>query len=274
MTSHFSSPWNNAVALLEMRFGDTHLSYGSAFFWRHEQKMFLLTNWHNLSGRNHQNGELLSPTGAIPDRIAVQVFARYSKPDESGYYAVVPVLAGIQLADPASGSPAWRQHATLGSKVDVAALDVSSSLSGYELSAANELESDAILQEYVSQDVFVVGFPFGPIANAPAPIWKRGTIALDPTFDVDGYPKMFIDTATRAGMSGSLVLARHIVAGRWYERRSGGSSMGQARYEEHDTVVGMYSGRHYPDLERAQLGIVWKRSLIEQVVADGQPPYF
>jgi hypothetical protein len=101
------------------------------------------------------------------------------------------------------------------------------------------------------------------------PIWKRGTIALDPTFDADGLPKTLIDTATREGMSGSVVVARHITVGRSYRRKDGSQSE-RVIYAKHDLVAGIYSGRHFPDLEKAQLGIVWKRPAIEDTVSGGR----
>lgn len=36
---------------IEMFFGATLLSQGTAFFWQKEQQLFLVTNWHNVSGR-------------------------------------------------------------------------------------------------------------------------------------------------------------------------------------------------------------------------------
>jgi hypothetical protein len=104
------------------------------------------------------------------------------------------------------------------------------------------------------------------IANAPAPIWKRGTLALDPTFDPEGLPKMLVDTASREGMSGSVVIARHIVVGRDYLRKDGTMSA-PVLYAKLDVVIGIYSGRHYPDHEKAQLGIVWKRRVIEETIS-------
>jgi hypothetical protein len=130
----------------------------------------------------------------------------------------------------------------------------------------NLLESDAVLGVASSQDVFVIGFPFGLIANAPAPIWKRGSIALDPTFNPEGLPKMLVDTATREGMSGSVVVARHIIVGRDYLKKDGTKSEPML-YAKLDLVVGIYSGRYCADLEKAQLGIVWKRRVIEETVA-------
>jgi len=67
-------------------------------------------------------------------------------------------------------------------------------------------------------------------------------------------------------MSGSVVIARHIVVGRAYPKKNGTMSP-QILYSKLDLVIGIYSGRHYPHLEKAQLGIVWKRSTIEETVA-------
>jgi hypothetical protein len=113
--------------------------------------------------------------------------------------------------------------------------------------------------------VFVLGFPFGQITGAPAPVWKRGTIALDPTFNPEGLPKMFVDTATREGMSGSVVIARHVIVNRGYLKKDGTRSQ-LFLYATLDIVLGIYSGRHYPDFEKAQIGIVWKRRVIEETV--------
>lgn len=119
--------------------------------------------------------------------------------------------------------------------MDVAAVDITDLISGYLVKHVNELETDAVHDPRLAQDVFVIGFPFGAITGAPAPVWKRGTIALDPTYDIEGLPKIFIDTATREGMSGSVVVARHLLWGVPYKKKDGSNSdpilMGQ-----HDTV--------------------------------------
>ena len=72
-----------------------------------------------------------------------------------------------------SGQARWFEHPVFGRQVDIAALDVTEGVSGFRIAHANILEHDAVLDVSVSQDVFVVGFPFGKIAGAPAPIWKR-----------------------------------------------------------------------------------------------------
>ena len=71
---------------------------------------------------------------------------------------------------------------------------------------------------------------------------------------------------TREGMSGSVVVARHFIMNQTYQKKDGSTSQ-HVLFAKLDLVVGIYSGRHYPDLEKAQLGIVWKRSAIEETVA-------
>ena len=268
MTSHLSSPWNYAVAFLAMHYGEQRLSTGSCFFWSHNARTFLVTNWHNLAGRNPLTGQLMSKMGVIPDRIILMGFKRMSEPDAQGFFELSYIPIEVRLGSDTTG-PKWFEHPTLGRKVDVAAIDVSKAIQDLEVKCVNELESDAQLDASTSQDVFVVGFPFGLIAHAPAPIWKRGSIALDPTFDPEGLPKMLIDTATREGMSGSVVIARHIIVGKSHAKKDGSQSQ-VFIHARRDLVIGIYSGRHYPDLEKAQLGIVWKRSTIEQTVASGK----
>lgn len=269
MDSYLSNPWNNAVAYIAMRYGQQELSCGSCFFWSHASRTYLVTNWHNLAGRNPLTSQLMSRTGAIPDRLTFHSYKQVSEPDSQGFFELKYLPIEVVLCDPDHSNSRWLEHPRLGRQVDVAAIDVTAQVAGVSVAAANILESDAVLEPFASQDVFVVGFPFGMIANAPAPVWKRGTIALDPTFNPEGIPKMLIDTATREGMSGSVVIARHILVGRGYIKKDG-SNAEPVLYGQKNLVLGIYSGRHYPDHERAQLGIVWKRSAIEETVSGGK----
>jgi hypothetical protein len=196
-------------------------------------------------------------------------YKRMSEPDALGLFEIGYLPIEVEICKSDLTDPKWLEHPTLGRKVDVAALDVTEAVLGFQIEHVNMLESDAVLDLTVSQDVFVVGFPFGLRADAPAPIWKRGSIAIDPTFDPEGLPKILIDTATREGMSGSVVIARHFIVGRDYPKKDGTRSQ-PILYSKIDLAVGIYSGRHYPDLEKAQLGIVWKRSAIEQTVKGGK----
>jgi hypothetical protein len=248
-----------------MHYGGEWLASGSCFFWAFEGRTYLVTNWHNLAGRNPLTGELMSNTGAIPDRIRFMAYKPMSEPDTQGYFELNYLPVEVELYKSDSTDPKWLEHPSLGRRVDVAALDVTETIDGLQIDHVNRLESDAILDPFASQDIFVVGLPFGMIANAPAPIWKRGSIALDPTFDPEGLPKMLIDTEPDIPSRVAVVIARHIIIGRQYPKKDGSQSQ-TVLYSRLNLVIGIYSGRHYPDLEKAQLGIVWKRTAIEQTL--------
>lgn len=138
--------------------------------------------------------------------------------------------------------------------------------SGVMLSAANELEDDADVEPFVSQDVFILGYPLGLIAHVPIPVWKRGTIATEPGIDHNSLPIIFVDSATRQGMSGSAVLARHILLGP-FKKRDGSQS--NTLYAVATQILGVYSGRIHPSNVEAQLGIVWKRHLVDELISSG-----
>jgi len=132
----------------------------------------------------------------------------------------------------------------------------------------NTIEADAVIDSFVSQDIFIVGYPLGIIDGLPSPVWKRGTIASEPSFDPEGHPKIYIDSATRKGMSGSIVLTRHMVVGKSIKKKDGSIS-DPIFFGIKDTVLGIYSGRLGAHEIQAQLGIVWKRQVIEETIAGG-----
>ena len=263
--SFLSSPWNHAVPHLEMRYGDHVLASGSCFFWKVADQTFLVSNWHNFSGRDPATLAPISPTCGRPDRIAFTTFKKVSEVDEDGIYEMTIGHATVSLYQDNMEEAKWLEHPQLGRLVDVAAIDVTTAVEGLLVKYANELEDDAILEPLPSQDVFIIGYPLGQITGAPGPIWKRGTIATDPTFHPDGLPKIYVDTATRSGMSGSVVIVRHNLFGKRIKKKDGTLSEPMI-YAKRDLVLGIYSGRLGADHVQAQLGIVWKRQVIEETI--------
>jgi hypothetical protein len=59
-------------------------------------------------------------------------------------------------------------------------------------------------------DVFVLGYPRGISGGGRFPLWKRGSIASEPDVNIDNLPMMYIDTATREGMSRAPVYAQEV----------------------------------------------------------------
>lgn len=62
-------PLSQAPVLVKMTFGETELAVGTAFFYRRNDKLYLVSNWHNLSGRHPETKEPLATHCGVPDRI-------------------------------------------------------------------------------------------------------------------------------------------------------------------------------------------------------------
>lgn len=163
--------------------------------------------------------------------------------------------------------------------VDVAVVELPWGTDAH-LFVMNDLSS-VPLMTMVSNDVFILGYPKG-IGTEGLPIWKRASIASEPGIDVDGHPKLLVDTATTQGMSGAPVVQRVDGAARMQDNSTAFFN------EPVNKFVGIYSGRmvvtaskdlgetieeHCPTASlEAQLGLVWKAHVIDEII-DGQCDY-
>ena len=216
-------------------------------------RAFLITNWHVLSGRNCHTGQPISREHAIPD--AVQLLLHVREP-----FGKI-VLVTFQVLDE-DDNPRWIMHPA-GQEVDVAALelgDLAKPIAAYSLPMPGQAEDMRI---QVSQDVFVLGYPNGISHNGIFPVWKRASIATEPEFDLLGGPFFLVDTATRQGMSGSPVIARSFGS---YITQNGDTGLGGV----FTRFIGVYSGRlGAASQEDGQLGVVWKASVIGEIIRGG-----
>lgn len=98
------------------------------------------------------------------------------------------------------------------------------------------------------------------------PVWKQGSFASEPYLAPDhDQLYLIVDSASRPGMSGSPVIQRvHGIVefedGQHGRIRNGDGAM---------SFVGVYSGRfHTKNAVDAQLGRVWPRRLVEEIVTN------
>lgn len=85
MPSHLDNPWNHAVTYLETQYGDHGLACGSGFFWRNDERTFLVSNWHNFSGRNSETSKPIRADGGLPDRVNSRSFRSCQHPMRMGF---------------------------------------------------------------------------------------------------------------------------------------------------------------------------------------------
>lgn len=237
---------------------ETVLAAASGFIYRRRGKSFLVTNWHNVTGRNPVTGRSVSSSGAFPSGFSTQ-------------FRLKGARVGLQretLAiynDALLLEPRWLEHPVFGRKVDVVVIPLDQGLDRYHLPAVNECDFDDQFKLDVADEAFVIGYPFQEPTLLSFPIWKKASIASEPSLDIDGLPKILIDTATRPGLSGSAVVMQRIgIHGFTDGKPQADSMIGRIR-----KFMGVYSGRIGEDETKAQLGIVWKASVIDEII-DGQ----
>lgn len=238
---------------------DAVLSSGTGFIYERSGVNYLITNWHNVTGRNPTTGDCLSKALAVPDMMST-MFRTKENPG-------LCHREHLQLYnDENMQSPTWLCHPTHGNKVDVVAIPLPPVLiEKYQLFAINDVDFDKEYATAVADDSFVIGYPFSDITFLQLPIWKRASIASEPDVDLDQLPKLLIGTATRSGLSGSPVVMQRIgIHGMYGGKLTGAEVIGRIR-----NFVGVYSGRIGADETKAQLGIVWKARVIDEII-DGR----
>jgi hypothetical protein len=240
---------------------DVVLSSGTGFIYQSSGKYYLVTNWHNVAGRNPITGQCLSESLAVPDLIST-MFRLKAQPANCK-------REGIPLyRDEHLNEPVWYEHPKHGKAVDVVAIPLPEAIEAeYKLFPLNNVDFDTAYKEEVADDAFVVGYPFSDTTYLQLPIWKRASVASEPDVDVDHLPKLLIDTATRPGLSGSPVIMQRVgIHGMKDGKMDGNTIIGRIR-----NFLGVYSGRIGAHEVKAQLGIVWKARVIQEII-DGQVP--
>lgn len=234
--------------LIEMRFDGQTLSTGTAFVCPSPVGPVLLTNRHNVTGRDQTTGKPLSATMGIPNEVVVM----HNRKGVPGQW--VPRLEPLYSGD----VPRWKEHPTLGPKADFVALRLTH-LSDVELLPYEPNKPGVNLALAPADTVSVNGFPFGLTAGGVFGVWATGFLASEPAVDFDNLPVQLIDCRTRPGQSGSPVIAHRNGGMIALEDGSSVTYKGPvARF------VGIYSGRINKE---SDIGIVWKAAAIQQLLA-------
>ena len=247
------------------------LGIGTAFIYRHKGESYIITNWHNVSGRRPYDKKLISKYAVAPDNLSTEV--PMASPEK--LEIEIPTSSKEDLGNGESlvgwksytmelyknEVPIWYVHPEHKHLVDVVAIPMDSD--GTKLIVAND-ESLELTNFTLrpSIDAFVLGYPLGLTGGAKFPIWKRASIASEPDIDLDKLPKFLIDTATREGMSGSPVYAQ--INGYFTPEDKPGIE--NAIIGEGSRFAGIYSGRLGDDIFKAQMGVVWKEKAIIAII--------
>ncbi len=247
---------------IEMYFNDQKLSSGTAFLVANDPRSHctLITNRHNVTGRNQQTGECLSKHCATPNYVIIY----FHKNNSAGEWHEVKLPLYHH-----NDTPCWIEDPVLGSDVDVIALNLSwgSDITKIPYYINTNLDRDNL---YVgpADTVSVIGFPFGISAYGKFPVWATGFIAQDLQLMTDDKPCFLIDCRARQGQSGSPVVAYRSGGYRIYEPDGKVSSVLSAtpKWE----FLGIYSGRINSE---SDLGVVWNVSVISRILNAAEKDY-
>ena len=231
-----------------MQFNGQPLATGTAFVVQAASGPYLITNRHNVTGRNQETGQPLSSTGGVPNEIVVI----HNRQDRLGEWIGRPE----PLYD-GDDTPRWREHPALGAKADFVALPLSN-LDDVALYPYDTANTGPPMYVGPADSVSVIGFPFGITAGGAFGVWATGFMASEPEIDFGELPVILIDCRSRQGQSGSPVIAYRSGGGVAMADGSTGMFAGAVW-----KFIGIYSGRINAE---SDLGLVWKASAINELV--------
>lgn len=278
---------SNSVVHLTMRFNETVLSIGTGVIYRADNKYFIVTAWHNLSGLHSEALNNLGKKGGRPNNVIVNIAVGYSNlgitrqsvmlsltDDEKSLYYIHPknwprIDVGVIPFDP-SAEYTSELYLSTGEKRKMRMCLLTPMADGTKAEiypvqkyfAPDENLINRWLETVeVTEELFIPGYPNNIHDYYSQPVWKRATIASSVRLGWNREPKFLIDSASKSGMSGSPVL---------YYSPSGIVKILGSRYmfgQEVAILAGIYVGRLGVEGEAdPQVGTVWKQSVIDEII--------
>lgn len=244
---------------IEMYFDETFLSSGTAILAANnrESHCALITNRHNVTGRNQDNGQCLSKHAAIPNYIVIHFHKNIEKFEDIGKEWKLVKLP-LYRED---SRPYWIEHPKLGESADIVALNLTwgDDIVKYPYYMETDLDNVNLVIG-PAEAVSVIGFPFGLSSHGKLPIWATGFMAQELSLITPANPVFLIDCRTRQGQSGSPVIAFRPSG---YRHRKDGKVVSNLSADKAWEFLGIYSGRVNSE---SDLGRVWHLSAVRELL--------
>ncbi|KJH62118.1 serine protease family protein [Acinetobacter calcoaceticus] len=257
--------------------GNLRLGTATAFFYDFKDQIYLITNWHNITGKNALTNQPLNQDSALPHSLSL--YLHYSTQMDNGDSAVFwdkTYILDLYDRNDEDNVPIWYEHPIHGCKVDVVAIPLEETVQslkdkGIAVVPVNCKSLQLFdFQIFTGMDAFLLGYPLGLVGGGQLPIWKRGSVASELIVDIDKLPKYLIDTATtKTGMSGSPIFIKC----NGFTIPKGKTGIEEMIMPSSFTFGGIYSGRtqlqYYGENIFPDLAIAWKETAIIEII-EGQ----
>ena len=243
-------------------------TYGTGFVADTAIGPCLLTARHCVTGLHHYDGSRLDPNGNIPS--SINIYHRIL--DDQGRLLEGNPIKGEPLYDD-SGMPRWYEHPQHADLCDFICLPltdfegcglclVHTEPDKTELTKLNKFtDSNGFIANttdtmslHVSDQVSVIGYPFGAVPGHIYPLWSTGHISSEP-YVHSPFGVRYIDCRARGGQSGSPVYA--VRSGSYEAVDDNGILFDGHAY----MFLGLYSGRIRSD---SDIGIMWEARVIHE----------
>jgi len=249
----------HSFTVVQIELFSTHtkvgMGHGTGFFVEFRESVYLVTNYHLVSGYLPGGQEAFHPSGAIPGSIKFDCVLYKPINEIDNKHLDVSITTTLYHKD---GRKKWLEHPELGNLCDVVAIELEDLVfkefeDGFMLktvSIERELEYDIFPR--IMDGVFITGYPLKKEQSlSKYPIYKYGRIASEPD-DKQNGERYYVDSKTKPGMSGSPVIRREEVE---FKHKEGIMQQVKGRIN----FIGIYSGRAEirKDEYQAELGIVW-----------------
>jgi hypothetical protein len=244
---------------IDILFNDTKLADATGFIYNYSEKYYLVTNWHNVTGKHSTTGVLLDTKNAgVPNKIKIYIRG-FKIVKETNTVETRNCIIDLYK----DNMPIWYEHQK-GSLVDVIAIDLEIKDPEYHIFSVN---TDRYNNISAGNRIVAVGYPEKVSGVNHLPIYKGGIIATDINTDIEELPQLYIDILGSPGMSGSPVFAciegNYIHEGKENKVENMGFAISTV-----EQFIGCYSGRLGKKNIGAQLGRVWKEEAIVRIIND------
>ena len=245
------NPLSTTSLYTEIFYQEYKLGTATTFVYKYNDEKYLITNYHVAYGINPENKVILNENGMVPNKLIIHYYNQNLelKDISINYQDDINPFHFIKINEQIVDIAVFKLHNFDGFCIN-------------ELYIFKEfLQEENNVNLSVTETLFVLGYPRG-INIQKTPIWKKSSIASEPEFNVNNLPYFYIDTTTREGMSGSPVCFYSQEGN--YSLKNGGQVLASGPTY---CFVGVYSGRDINDEPHiAQLGKVWKKSIIENII--------